>query len=91
MKKAFAILTLLASGLVAAPRVTVRAGFGVPAPIVVVRPACPGPGYTWVNGYYAPDGAWVAGHWAPPAVRVRIVPRIARERIGDRRLEYYRR
>ena len=40
-------------------------GIGAPAPVAVVRPVCPGPGYVWVNGYYAPNGVWVAGYWAP--------------------------
>ena len=52
-----------------------------PAPVVVynappvaprmayVAPPMPGPGYAWVNGYYAPAGAgwgWHAGYWARP-------------------------
>jgi len=81
MKKTIAAMMLLAGGLLAAPRVTVGIGLGVPAPVpVVVRPACPGPGYFWVDGYYAPNGVWVAGYWAPPAV-VRIAPPVARERV----------
>jgi hypothetical protein len=89
MKKAIAVMMLLAGGLLAAPRVTVGIGIGVPAP-VVVRPACPGPGYTWVDGYYGPTGLWVAGYWAPPAV-VRIAPPIARGRIVDRHFDHFRR
>jgi hypothetical protein len=78
MKKTMAVMMLLAGGLFAAPRVTVGIGFGVPAPVAVVRPVCPGPGYSWVNGYYAPNGAFVAGYWAPPAVRVAPVYQHAR-------------
>ena len=74
MKKAMAVMMLLAGGLFAAPRVVVGIGIGAPAPVAVVRPACPGPGYNWVNGYYAPNGIWIAGYWAPPAV-VRVAPR----------------
>ena len=48
----------------------VGVGIGVPAPVAVVRPACPGPGYTWVDGYYSPAGLWVAGYWAAPVVHV---------------------
>ncbi len=70
MKKAMLMTMLLAGGLFAAPRVTVGIGIGVPAPVAVVRPVCPGPGYAWVDGYYAPNGVWVAGYWAPPAVVV---------------------
>ena len=89
MKKAMAVMMLLAGGLFAAPRVTVGIGIGVPAP-VVVRPVCPGPGYTWVNGYYAPTGVWVAGYWAPPAV-VRVAPPVIHERFVNRRFENFRR
>jgi hypothetical protein len=74
MKKTMAVMMLLAGGLFAAPRVTVGIGFGVPAPVAVVRPVCPGPGYSWVNGYYGPNGAFVAGYWAPPAPVVRVAP-----------------
>lgn len=90
MKKAMAVMMLLAGGLCAAPRVTVGIGFGVPAPVAVVRPVCPGPGYAWVDGYYAPGGVWVAGYWAPPAV-VRVAPRYERARIVDHRFEHFRR
>ena len=74
MKKTMAVMMLLAGGLFAAPRVTVGIGFGVPAPVAVVRPACPGPVYSWVYGYYGPNGAFVAGYWAPPAAVVRVAP-----------------
>ena len=68
MKKTIALMMLLGGGLLAAPRISVGIGFGAPAPVVVARPACPGPGYTWVDGYYAPNGGWIAGYWAPPVV-----------------------
>ena len=90
MKKAMAVMMLLAGGLFATPRVTVGIGFGVPAPVAVVRPACPGPGYTWVNGYYGPNRIWIAGYWAPPAV-VRVAPRYEHARIVDHRVEHFRR
>ena len=83
MKKAIATMMLLAGGMFAAPAVRIGIGIGVPAPVAVVRPACPGPGYTWVDGYYAPSGVFIAGYWAPPAVvtvghrfaPVRVMPR----------------
>ena len=68
MKKVLAGMILLAGGMFAAPAVSFGVSFGAPAPVAVVRPACPGPGYTWVNGYYAPNGGFVAGYWAPPAL-----------------------
>ena len=90
MKKLVATMMLLAGGLFAAPRISVGIGFGAPAPVAVVRPACPGPGYTWVDGYYAPNGGWVAGYWAPPAV-VRFAPRHEPVRIEAHRFEHFRR
>jgi hypothetical protein len=90
MKKAIAVMMLLAGGLCAAPRLTVGIGFGAPAPVVVARPACPGPGYTWVDGYYGPSGVWVAGYWAPPAV-VTVAPRYDHPRVIDRHFEHFRR
>jgi hypothetical protein len=76
MKKAIATMMLLAGGLFAAPAIRVGIGIGVHAPVAVVRPVCPGPGYTWVDGYYGPNGVWVGGYWAPPAV-VTVAPRYA--------------
>jgi len=92
MKKAVAVMMLLAGGLLAAPRVSIGIGIGVPAPVApvaVVRPICPGPGYTWVNGYYTPAHVWVTGYWAPPAV-VRVAPRYARP-VFVPRYGYFRR
>jgi hypothetical protein len=64
MKKATAIMMLLAGGLSAAPRVSVGIGLGAPAP-VAVAPPCPGPGYTWIDGYHAPSGVWAPGLLGP--------------------------
>ncbi len=77
MKKAVAMVMLLAGGMFAAPRVNIGIGFRAPAPVAVVRPACPGPGYTWVDGYYGANGVFVNGYWAPPVV-VRPAPHIDR-------------
>ena len=40
-----------------------------PPPVYYVRPALPGPGYTWVEGYYYPVGGrrvWRPGYWRRP-------------------------
>jgi len=80
MKKAIlATMFLAATSLFAGPRVAIGVGIGVPAPVAVVRPACPGPGYNWVDGYWA-NGVWVAGYWAPP-VAVRVAPRYYAPRV----------
>jgi hypothetical protein len=87
MKKTIAMMMLLAGGLFAAPRISVGIGFGAPASVVVARPANPGPGYTWVGGYYAPNGVWVAGYWAPPVFRENVC---VYERDHDRYNDYFR-
>jgi hypothetical protein len=70
MKKALLAMMILAGSALAGPRITVGIGFGGPAPVAVVRPVCPGPGYFWVDGYYAPAGVWVPGFWRAPVVAV---------------------
>jgi hypothetical protein len=40
-----------------------------PAAVVETRPAAPGPGYVWVNGYQNWNGSayvWVPGGWQQP-------------------------
>lgn len=42
-----------------------------PPAYAAYRPACPGPGYTWVDGYWTPQGGrnvWIDGFWRAPAV-----------------------
>jgi hypothetical protein len=56
-----------------------------PPPIVVYAPHCPGPGYTWVDGYWYPVGPryhWRAGYWSrPPYYGARwVAPRYAGHR-----------
>ena len=89
MKKAIAVMMLLGGGLFAAPRVTLGIGIGAPAPVAVVQPACPGPGYTWVNGYYGTTGVYVNGYWAPPVVE-RVAPRVDYDHFRDGRRDFVR-
>ena len=70
-KKLIAVMLLAGSSLFAKTHFSIGIGIGgpayyAPAPVVVARPPCPGPGYSWVNGYYDPYGAWVTGYWAAP-------------------------
>lgn len=63
------------------PHVEIRA---MPAPIVEVRPAAPGPGYAWVQGHWEwhrHDWRWVPGVWVagpvqpmPPVVVEQVPP-----------------
>ena len=76
--KLIALLLLAGSSMFASTRVFFGIGVGgpaygyyaappPPAPVVAYAPPYPGPGYTWVGGYYYPVGPrwyWRAGYWA---------------------------
>ena len=77
MKTKLLTLVLLAAGsLCAATRVAIGVGIGVPGyyppppPVAAyAAPAYPGPGYSWVAGYWYPGGGrylWRPGYWAVP-------------------------
>jgi len=87
MKTKLAVLLLVAGSCAfAGPRFFVGFGFGgyrvAPPPVVMYAPPpplpraayiapSPGPGYTWVGGYWYPAGqryAWRAGYWARPPI-----------------------
>jgi len=78
-------LALMAGGtMFAQPRVSIGVGVGVgggyapayasdyygaPAYAQQYAPPCPGPGYTWVDGYWTPQGGrrvWTSGFWRAP-------------------------
>ncbi len=62
-----AALAVGAVAMTAAPaNAAVRFGVAIGGPVAYVPPS-PGPGYAWVNGYWA-GGAWVPGYWNAPAV-----------------------
>ena len=50
-----------AAALSAAPAQAAEFGFAVRGPVAYI-PACPGPGYLWVDGYMA-NGYWTPGYW----------------------------
>jgi hypothetical protein len=95
--KLFALLILTGASAFAA-HFSFGVGFGypvyAPAPVAVYapppapvvsyyRPACPGPDYSWVSGYWYPSGpryAWRAGYWARRPYRrsVWVAPRYYR-------------
>jgi hypothetical protein len=77
-------VALLAGGtLFAQPRISVGIGVGgygpgvYPPPAYAQQyvPACPGPDYTWVDGYWGPRHAWVAGFWRAPVYPRYVAPR----------------
>ncbi len=82
--KLMALLLLAGSSMFAATWFSVGVGFGghgyyapapvavygpPPAPYAAYAPPVPGPGYTWVAGYWYPVGPrwhWRAGYWVRP-------------------------
>lgn len=76
MKLKFLALLLLAGSPLLAGHFFVGIGIGAPypvysapppPPVYYAQPPCPGPGYSWVSGYYYPVGprwSWRAGYWA---------------------------
>lgn len=59
-----AALAIGVSGLAATPAKAAQFGVyvGAGGPVYYGSPS-PGPGYVWVNGYYA-NGYWIPGRWA---------------------------
>lgn len=56
----------LGMGAAKANAAQVRIGVAIGAPVVApvaYVPACPGPGYVWVGGYWNPYHVWVPGYW----------------------------
>jgi len=71
-------------------QVSVGISIGAPPPprVVRVRPAIPGPGYTWVDGYWYPVGrryVWHDGYWTRPPYpgAVWVLPRHDGERFYE--------
>ena len=88
MKTKMLAMMLLAGGsMFAQTRFSIGVGFGSQgagfyqsAPAYAANiPPCPGPGYTWVDGYWTNDygrQVWVAGYWdAPPVFTYQVAPR----------------
>ena len=88
MKSTLFALLLAATATVTAfagPRVVIGVGIGGPAyyggyyapvppppPVVAYMAPAPGPGYSWVEGYWGYNGPrrfWTPGYWAPPVMR----------------------
>jgi hypothetical protein len=74
MKRALLLFLLAGSTMFAGTRFYFGVGVGAPVapPVAVYAPPCPGPGYTWVPGYWywsGPHRYWHNGWWRPPAYR----------------------
>jgi len=81
-KKLLAVMALAAGSMFAQTRfavgVNIGGGYSLAyyAPgYVAPAPPCPGPGYTWIAGYYSDAGygrrAWVPGYWSAPRYEYR--------------------
>lgn len=77
MKLKFLAILLLAGSPLLAAHWYVGVGIGAPYPVytappppmVAYAPPCPGPGYSWVSGYWysvGPRWAWRGGYWTRP-------------------------
>ncbi|HYL78947.1 MAG TPA: hypothetical protein VEU96_32450 [Bryobacteraceae bacterium] len=69
--KLVAMLLVVGGSLFAETHFSVGINVGGPryyagAPVAAYRPAYPGPGYVWVDGYYDGYGNWVDGYWSLP-------------------------
>lgn len=72
--KLLALVLLAGSAVFAKTHVFVGIGIGPPPPppVVAYVSPCPGPGYTWIQGYWYPVGpryVWRPGYWARPPYR----------------------
>ena len=72
MKKTKAILLMLLAAGTMFAQISIGVRIGPPPPerIVRVQPHSPGPGYTWLAGYWYPSGnkyKWHDGYWTRPA------------------------
>ena len=71
MKSKLLALTLFAAGATFAQfSVGIRIGAPPPVHVVKVQPRNPGPGYSFVAGYWYPVGnhyKWHEGYWTRPA------------------------
>jgi hypothetical protein len=79
MKTKLLAMMLLAGGsMFAGPRFSIGVGFGTPPAYAANIPPCPGPGYTWVDGYWTNNygrQVWVPGFWNAPVVSFQVAPR----------------
>jgi len=91
MKTKLLAMMLLAGGsMFAQTRFSVGIGFNQPAPVYASNiPPCPGPGYTWVDGYWSQNygqPVWIAGYWSAPVFSASFgfAPRFDNHfRVGD--------
>ena len=85
-------VALIAGGtMFAQTRLSIGVGIGgygpgryPPPAYAQYAPPCPGPDYTWVDGYWGPQGGrnvWFDGYWNRPYVRsYRVAPRFVEPR-----------
>jgi WXXGXW repeat (2 copies) len=101
MKTKLLAMMLLAGGsMFAQTRLSIGLGFGTqgagfyqaPPAFAANIPPCPGPGYTWVDGYWTNDygrQVWIPGFWNAPVISYQVAPRLDNRFFGrdDRRFD----
>jgi hypothetical protein len=68
--KVMALLLLAAGSIFGQVSIGIRIGPPPPPRVVRVLPPSPGPGYSWIAGYWYPVGnhyKWHNGYWTRPA------------------------
>jgi hypothetical protein len=83
--KLLAVALIAGGTMFAQTRLSIGVGVGAgyapgyyapPAYAAQYQPPCPGPDYTWVDGYWGPQNVWVGGFWRAPYVNsYRVAPR----------------
>jgi hypothetical protein len=78
--KGFLIITLLVATMLtcmsafgAEFSIGIMIGTPPPPPVVRIMPACPGPEFVWIAGYWYPAGSyyrWHDGYWTQPPYRM---------------------
>jgi hypothetical protein len=92
--KLLAVALIAGGTMFAQPRVSIGVGVGgygpgyyPPPAYAQAVPPCPGPGYAWVDGYWAPQGGrnvWINGFWRAPSVGAyREAPRVVAPRYDN--------
>jgi hypothetical protein len=91
--KVLAVALVAGGSMFAQSRLSIGIGVGgygpgayPPPAYAAYQPPCPGPDYTWVDGYWGPSHVWTNGYWRAPVIAPRYVaPRVYQSFRGNDR------